>query len=73
MLIAEAGAVPLLVRLLSSPRDASRRAAASALWNLAYRNNANRRAIVAAGGVAPLVQLLKVCGGAEGGCQQLAG
>ena len=38
----EAGVIPPLVDLLRSPTDATRKAAASALWNLAYRNNANR-------------------------------
>lgn len=40
--IAEAGAIPPLVACLRAPSDATRKAAASALWNLAYRNNANR-------------------------------
>jgi HEAT repeat protein len=65
---ATAGAVPLLVKLLRAPKDATRRAAASALWNLAYRNNANRKEIVRAGAIPPLVRLLTVsphffCGG----------
>ena len=111
---ATAGAIPLLVKLLRAPKDATRRAAASggvrllrsrpagrpavaapvclvpvaglrhllqrsrratpsclltfpschpahaALWNLAYHNNANRKSIVLAGAIPPLVRLLTV-------------
>jgi hypothetical protein len=32
----------------------------AALWNLAYRNNPNRKAIVLAGAIPLLVQLLRV-------------
>ena len=35
---------------------------APALWNLAYRNNANRKAFVLAGAIPPLVRLLAVRG-----------
>ena len=46
----------------------------AALWNLAYRNNANRKEIVRAGAIPPLVRLLTVgcydCGAAGCGCLQ---
>jgi len=50
----------------------------AALWNLAYRNNHNRKAIVHAGAIALLVALLKVgqggwrLAGAEAGVKQAA-
>lgn len=68
--IADAGAIPLLVACLRSPSDATRKVSASALWNLAYRNNANRRAIALAGAIPPLVALLG--DGASEGCRQEA-
>jgi hypothetical protein len=55
--IAEAGAVPALVGLLSSGKGEEAERAAGALWNLAVGEN-NRQRIGEVGGIEPLVRLL---------------
>ena len=59
VLIAEAGAIPLLVELLRDGSADAKEQAAAALCNLAYHNVANQAAIAEAGGVPPLVELLR--------------
>ena len=56
--ITRAGAIPLLVDLLPSGGDGAR-CAAGALANLACKNDDNQVAIAAAGGIAPLVEVVR--------------
>uniref|UniRef100_A0A0D6QYP5 RING-type E3 ubiquitin transferase n=1 Tax=Araucaria cunninghamii TaxID=56994 RepID=A0A0D6QYP5_ARACU len=56
--IAEAGAIPLLVNLLSTPDARTQEHAVTALLNLSIYEN-NKGAIVMAGAIAPIVEVLK--------------
>jgi len=55
--IREAGAIPLLVRAISTDEQACVKHASGALAHLMMQRAANREAVHAAGGVAQLVQL----------------
>lgn len=58
--VAASGAVSHLAAMLNgSDGDAAQKAAAGALWNLAYKNEDNRNVIRTAGAIPPLVRLLK--------------
>lgn len=57
--IAEAGAIPLLVNLLSTPDARTQEHAVTALLNLSIYEN-NKGAIVMAGAIPPIVEVLKV-------------
>ncbi|KAG6542127.1 hypothetical protein Mapa_016479 [Marchantia paleacea] len=56
--IAEAGAIPLLVKLLSTPDLRTQEHAVTALLNLSINDN-NKGAIVMAGAIYPIVDVLK--------------
>ncbi|KAH8076801.1 hypothetical protein JL721_827 [Aureococcus anophagefferens] len=58
-MIAEAGGVPPLVKLLRGGNADTKLGAAAALWKLAEKNDANRVLIAKAGGVPKLVRLLR--------------
>lgn len=57
--IAEAGAIPLLVNLLSTPDARTQEHAVTALLNLSIYEN-NKGAIVVAGAIGPIVEVLKI-------------
>ncbi|KAH8061477.1 hypothetical protein JL722_4104 [Aureococcus anophagefferens] len=59
VLIAEAGAIPLLVELLRDGTASGKEKSARALCSLAGNNRANQVQIVAAGAIPPLVELLR--------------
>lgn len=52
------GIAPLVHLLVASPQEISAELAAVALRNLALQNDLNRQAILLAGGLPPLLQLL---------------
>ena len=52
------GVEPLVCLLRDNPEEISAELAAVALRNMALQNNLNRQAILAAGGLQPLLQLL---------------
>lgn len=56
--IAEAGAIPLLVELLSSPDSRTQEHSVTALLNLSI-NDTNKRTIVNAGAISDIVEVLK--------------
>eukprot|EP00250_Pteridium_aquilinum_P008494 c17992_g3_i1 orf=496-2496(+) len=56
--IAEAGAIPLLVKLLSSPDPRTQEHAVTALLNLSIHDG-NKGAIVSSGAIDPVVEVLK--------------
>ena len=56
--VAEVGAVPLLIALLTSGTNDVHRVAAGALWSLSIEHGANQRRIASDGGIAPLIVLL---------------
>ena len=58
--VANSGVITHLAAMLSGgDGDAAQKAAAGALWNLAYKNEDNRNVIRNAGAIPPLVRLLK--------------
>jgi hypothetical protein len=72
--VAEQGAIPLLVDVLSSGCCAAQKSAAGALHNLAINSSLNCDKIAAAGGIEPLVEMLETApstelqvGGRDGG------
>ena len=64
-LYVSAGAVPALVRLLSSRKDVEAERAARTLWNIAAGDDACKAACVSAGAVPALVRLLSSSKGVE--------
>ena len=59
--ISEAGAVPLLIGLLTASNVEVHRDAAGALWSLADGQQSNQRLIASEGAIAPLIGLLSDC------------